>query len=93
MFMRGLESAGLRDLDTLEFRTVEAIKQCVMANMGIAVLPQIAAEAEVSQGRLVVLPWSVPDFELVTHMVWHRERWMSPALHAFLDLARTVIAA
>jgi DNA-binding transcriptional LysR family regulator len=91
LFVRGLEAAGLRDLDTLEFRTVEAIKQCVMADMGIAVLPVVAAEAEIAQGRLVALPWSVPGFQLVTHLVWHRDRWLSPAVRAFLDLAREVI--
>jgi DNA-binding transcriptional LysR family regulator len=92
LFVRGIEAAGLRDLDTLEFRTVEAIKQWVMADMGIAVLPVVAAEADLAQGRLVALPWSVPGFQLLTHMVWHRDRWLSPALRAFLDLAREVIA-
>ena len=59
--------------------------------MGIAVLPAIAAHTELSQGQLVALPWSVPGFQLVTHMVWHRERWLSPALEALLELARVVI--
>jgi DNA-binding transcriptional LysR family regulator len=91
LLLRSLQAAGLRDVETLEFRTLEAIKQCVMAHMGIAVLPAVAAEAEVAQGRLVVLPWSVPDFELVTHLVWHRDRWLSPALRVFLDLSRAIL--
>jgi DNA-binding transcriptional LysR family regulator len=91
LLLRALHTAGLRDLDTLEFQTGEAIKQCVIANMGVAVLPAVAARTELAQGQLVALPWSVPDFALVTHLVWHRERWLSPALSALLDLARVSI--
>ena len=43
----------------LEFASVEAIKQCVMLDMGIAVLPLVTVPAELEQGRLVALPWAV----------------------------------
>jgi DNA-binding transcriptional LysR family regulator len=41
----------------LEFNSIEAIKQSAMIDMGVGVLPAAAAAAEVSQGKLVVLPW------------------------------------
>ena len=37
--------------------------------------------------RLTTLPWEEP-FEVFTQMVWHEERWQSPALRAFLSTAR-----
>lgn len=54
--------------------------------MGISVLPEIAVKQEVEQGRISVLPWNKPDFQMVTQMVWHKEKWLSPALRAFIEL-------
>ena len=64
------------------------MKQCVVAGMGVSVLPSVAVEADVLAGRLVLLPWR-GRFEAVTQMVWNNRRAMSPAVGAFLDAART----
>ncbi len=88
LFKRTLAKAGVYPTTNLEMSSVEAIKQCVMLGMGITVLPAVAVQAEVAQGRLVALPWSEPGFEVVTQLIWHREKWQSPALKAFLSLMR-----
>jgi DNA-binding transcriptional LysR family regulator len=59
-----------------------------MLGMGITVLPEVAVHVEVTQGRLVALPWSEAGFEVVTQLVWHKDKWQSPALKAFLSLTR-----
>jgi DNA-binding transcriptional LysR family regulator len=41
----------------LEFASIETVKQCVVAAMGIAVWPGIAIDADLAAGRLVRLPW------------------------------------
>jgi DNA-binding transcriptional LysR family regulator len=92
LFQEAMAAAGVRDYDYLEFATVEAIKQCVIADMGVSVLAAVAVEDEIAAGRLVALPWSVPDFRLWTQMVWHSDRWVSPALRAFLALSREFLA-
>lgn len=38
------------------------------------------------------LPWDGPDFPVVTQMVRHKDKWVSPALAAFMDLARQTLA-
>lgn len=91
MFERTLVAAGVRPTGVLEFNSVEAIKQCLMAGLGIAVLPAVVAQTEVTQGRLVALRWSEPDFQVSTQMVWHKDKWMSPALLSFLDCARSAL--
>ncbi len=87
-FERDLEAVGIRPTSMLEFSNVEAIKQCIMAGMGIGVLPQYVVAAELAQGHLVALPWAEADLTMVTQMVWHQQRWASPALRAFLEVAR-----
>ena len=81
----------MRDLDVLEFRTVEAIKQCVMAGMGVAVLPEITVRSEIAHGHLAALAWSEPGYTIATQLIWHKDKWITPALAAFLDTAREVL--
>jgi DNA-binding transcriptional LysR family regulator len=56
--------------------------------MGIGCLPAIVAEAEIADGRLAVLPWGAADLAMQTQAVWHKDKWLSPAIQAFLTLLR-----
>lgn len=91
LFKRALSGAGVYPATNLELNSVEAIKQCVMLGMGITVLPEVAVQLEITQGRLAVLPWSEPQFEVVTQVLWHKDKWQSPALKAFLSLTRETL--
>jgi DNA-binding transcriptional LysR family regulator len=93
LFEQQLITDGVYPKANLEFNSVEAIKQCVINGMGIAVLPAVVAANDIAQGRLVALRWSEPDFQVVTQMCWHKDKWMSPALSAFLTLAREMLCA
>jgi len=93
LFERILSRANVYPATTLEFSSIEAVKQCVMTGLGLTVLPAVAVAAEHSQGRLLKLPWSGPDLTVVTHMIWHKDKWLSPALSAFLSLSREVLAS
>jgi DNA-binding transcriptional LysR family regulator len=86
-FERQLGSAGVVPPETMEFQSIEAIKQCVAAGMGVSVLPSVAVGAELHTGTLAALRWDEP-FKVLTQMSWHEDRWKSPALRAFLEVAR-----
>lgn len=88
---RPLNEAGIHISTHLAFDSVEAIKQCAMAAMGIAFLPAMTVECEMESGRLVVLNWENQSFGAVIQMLWHKDKWLSPALQAFLEVARTVL--
>jgi DNA-binding transcriptional LysR family regulator len=91
-FERVLAAAGAHPANTVEFSSIEAIKQCVMAGMGLSLLPEVTVRDELARGLLAALPWTEPDFGLVTVMAWHRDKWLSPALRAFIALSREVLA-
>ena len=92
LFERSLSRAGVYPASTLEFGSVEAIKQCVIAGMGVSVLPAIVAATELAQGRLVALNWTEAGFGVVTQMVWHRDKWQSPTLSTFITLSREFLS-
>ncbi|MFZ5644779.1 MAG: LysR family transcriptional regulator [Bacillota bacterium] len=72
----------------LEFGSVEAIKRCVTSGLGITFLPRATLESELDDGRLVDLGWKGPDFNIVSQIALHKDKWITPALSAFLDLSR-----
>lgn len=90
-FEQALAAAGHAPRELLEFSSVEAIKQCVIAGMGLAVLPEAAVARELRAGDLAALPWAGAPLAAATQLVWHTERWCSPTLGAFLALARATL--
>jgi LysR substrate binding domain len=72
----------------MEFTSVEAIKECAALGMGVACLPKIVVDRELSSGKLIVLPWDGFELTMNTLVVWHRDKWLSPAMDAFLSLIR-----
>ena len=86
-FERQLAENHVTTVGALEFASIETVKQCVVAGMGISVLPSIAIDADVAAGRLVRLPWR-ETFEVYTQLVWNARRSTSPARAAFMATAR-----
>jgi len=81
----------LRDADTaietsLEFGSLEAIKQCVAYGLGLALLPRIAVQEDVASGKLAVLPFSHPQIRVHRQLLYHKKKWMPQALRRFLEL-------
>ncbi len=89
-FERQLGETGVVPPERMEFQSIEAVKQCVAAGMGVSVMISVAVEAEVRDGKLAALRWEEP-FEVFTQMVWHGKRWKSPVLRAFLETTREVV--
>jgi DNA-binding transcriptional LysR family regulator len=88
VFEHALIAAGAHPGSTLEFGSVEAIKQCVMAGLGLTVLPALAVAKEVAQGAMAVLPWRDGKLEVANQMLWRPDREALPAVRDFLALVR-----
>lgn len=86
MFEMQLALAKIRPQNVTEFSSVEAIKQCVTAGMGVGLLPQIVIANELRKKQLAVLNWQGAKVSIETSIVWHKDRWISPAMRAFLDV-------
>ncbi|ASO22017.1 DNA-binding transcriptional LysR family regulator [Actinoalloteichus hoggarensis] len=70
------------------YGSVETVKRCVEAGLGVALLPALTVEAEAEQGRLVELtPPPMADRRL--WLVRQTNRWASPAVEA----VRTLLVA
>jgi DNA-binding transcriptional LysR family regulator len=77
---------NIRPGNVTEFSSVEAIKQCVMVGMGLALLPAIVVSREVRLHQIKALHWAGPSLDIATHIIWHKDKWVSPAMAAFQEV-------
>jgi DNA-binding transcriptional LysR family regulator len=83
---RRLEHAGLRVRQGMELGHIEAIKQGVMAGLGVALLSVHAIRGEVAAGRLCTLRLRGLEFRRHFHVIHHEARTLSPSASAFVAL-------
>jgi DNA-binding transcriptional LysR family regulator len=86
-----LASAQVRPQNITEFSSIEAIKQCVAAGMGIGLLPEIVIASELKKRQFAMLNWQGAKMSIETSVVWHKDRWLSPAMQAFLDVVTATL--
>jgi DNA-binding transcriptional LysR family regulator len=77
---------NVRPGNVTEFSSVEAIKQCILAGMGLGLLPAIVVARELRQHQLKALHWAGPSMDVRTYILWHKDKWISPAMSAFMTL-------
>lgn len=70
----------------IDFWSIEAIKHCVMSGLGISYVPEITVQKEIDRGQLVALPWLHNEDCVTTQLTHHKDKWLSPALVAFIKL-------
>jgi DNA-binding transcriptional LysR family regulator len=57
-----------------------------MSGLGIACLPLITVNNEIKDGRLKVIPCEGDHKPISAQMVYHKNKWVSPALSKFIDI-------
>lgn len=88
MMEKRLAQASVRPRAVLEIGQIQTIKQFAVNNLGITVLPLTAVREELAAGELVVLPWQGTELQTSAFMVYHKEKWLSHNIGAFIKLVR-----
>ncbi|MBJ8048262.1 LysR family transcriptional regulator [Bacillus cereus group sp. N18] len=70
---------------TFETSNVEVIKQAVMCELGISILPYIVVQENCQKEQIRFQPIETPDV-IQSHVIYHKSRWISPVLQSFLSL-------
>ncbi len=87
VFQNYLQGQKFYPSNVLETGSVEVIKKYIQYGMGISYLPLYAVAEDAEKGRLRVKQHDSP-VEFYTQAVCHKNKWLSPAVQAFLDLCR-----
>ena len=88
MLEKAMDKANARPKTILDIGQLQAIKQLVVQNTGITILPLVAVKQELDTGELVILPWQGPKFDFHAFLVHHKDRWPNYAMKAFIKLVR-----
>lgn len=90
LFENMLTQYAIKPRSIIETGNVQAIKQLTMSGLGITFLPLVAVEEEFLQHRLAKLNWKGPSFEMLTQVIYHRNKWISAPLKAFIELIHEI---
>lgn len=86
---RHLLTAGQPDSRRTRFGSIEAVKRCVAAGLGWAILPTITATADLHAGTLTASHGPLPPAPTV-YLATHPNRTPSTATHLVLDHLRSL---
>ncbi|GDQ19033.1 LysR family transcriptional regulator [Escherichia coli] len=71
--------------NTIELLSIESIKRCVAANIGVSYLPRFAVEKELESGELIELPFGEQSQTITAMCAHHAGKAVSPAMHTFIQ--------
>ena len=75
---------------SMELPTLEAIKRFVEQGMGVALMPRLAAQAEIERGQVVAITVREMRFERKLYLIYRKGAKLSHAARAFLNVAREI---
>ncbi|MFJ5792666.1 LysR family transcriptional regulator [Lysinibacillus sp. NPDC093197] len=87
-FENKLQQEGIFPRHIIEFVSIEAIKQCVIAELGISLLPKMVVEKELISGTLIELPIALNLNPIYTEIAWHKDKNIPPYLNDFIQIVR-----
>ena len=75
---------------SMELPTLEAIKRFVEQGMGVALVPRLAARAEIERGQVVAITVREMRLERKLYLIYRKGAKLSHAARAFLNVARGI---
>jgi DNA-binding transcriptional LysR family regulator len=81
-----LTQAGVKPASIMGVSSNEVIKKFVCDGWGIGFLPRVVVEQELITNQLVEIPWAGPPFGIKAQLSYHKDKWQSPALNAFIEI-------
>lgn len=86
-----LEKDKVRPRIVLETGSIHAIKEASISELGICVLPEIAVHKEIDDGKLLPLNIESLNFEIVSQLYYHKDKYISEAMREFLRISRELL--
>ncbi|BBB90988.1 MAG TPA: LysR family transcriptional regulator [Methylomusa anaerophila] len=81
-----LTQAGAKPSSIMGVSSNEVIKKFVCDGWGIGFLPHVVVQQELMTSQLIELHWAGPPFAIKAQLLYHKDKWLSPALKAFIGV-------
>lgn len=70
----------------MKVQSIEAVKRCVMNNLGIAVVPSYSIGEELKNGSLMPIKTELDEKNYDSFYIYHKNKWVSPQMEFALNL-------
>ncbi|WP_426004140.1 LysR family transcriptional regulator [Bacillus sp. DWP3-1] len=74
--------------DSIEFQSIEAIKQCVKNGLGVSLVPFFSVKEELKNGLFKGEKVSNQQNSLSTYLTYHKDKWLSPSITSMIELVQ-----
>jgi LysR family transcriptional regulator, transcriptional activator of the cysJI operon len=91
IFEHAMQSAGLGWKVAGVYNNIEAIKQAVIANLGLAMVSQISIMEEVQQSKIITLEVEGIMLKRKFNLIYHRQKFFTRAMQLFWDTSKTAL--
>lgn len=85
LVMEGYFNEFKKGVKKIELESNEAVKQAVLANIGISILPIIGLKNEIKSQQLEIIPQKNLPITTQWRIVWRKDKNLSPVAKAFLN--------
>lgn len=92
MLLDDLAGASVVPKIALETSSKEILKQFAINELGVAFMPDIAAQAEADRGLLKKLNWAGNAFPIRSRVYIHKDKHLNPTIQTLADLITSVSA-
>ncbi|MFD3157947.1 LysR family transcriptional regulator substrate-binding protein [Haloimpatiens sp. FM7330] len=83
-FENYLYNKSITPRSTLEFSNMEAIKQCVISEIGISLLPVMCVKDLIKDKKVKIIEIEEKEIKFLTQLAYHKNKWLSPLLKEFM---------
>lgn len=83
------EYIGQQNLDikeSVEFQSIEAIKQCVKSGLGVSLVPYFSVKEELESNKLKGEFVPQQHSSIATYLTYHKDKWLSPSIISMIQL-------
>lgn len=74
---------------TWESTSTQAIIKAVSCNLGVSILPEDLVKTDRNSSKVMIKEISDADFSRENHIVFHKNKHLSPAMQLFINICRT----
>lgn len=75
----------------MKVQSIEAVKRCVMNNLGIAVVPTYSIGEELKNGSLMPIKTELDEKTYDSFYIYNKHKWISPQMKLALDLLKECV--
>ena len=72
----------------MKVQSIEAVKRCVMNNLGIAVVPTYSIGEELRNGSLMPIKTELDEKSYNSFYIYHKNKWISQQMELAMDLMK-----